>query len=86
MKAKYQARAFCLSCDRKVVIEDATQCGSRISGTCNFCDRKVSTLRIKECTDPKPYTKKVKTRAMLKKAEAKATKKQIARMREYDWV
>ena len=86
MKAKYQASAYCLHCKRKVTIEDATQCGSRISGTCPWCDKKVSVLRIKECESPKPFTKKVKTRAMLKKAEAKATKKQIARMREYDWV
>ena len=86
MKFKYQASAYCLHCKRKVTIEDATQCGSRISGVCPWCGKKVSVLRIKECSDPKPFDKKVKTRAMLKRSAARATKKDIARMRAYDWV
>ena len=84
MKEKYQARAYCLSklCRRKVIIGDAVQCGSRISGICPWCGNKVSTLRIKECSDPKPYTKKVKTRAMIKKSAKRAEEKR----RRDDWV
>ena len=68
---KHFPRAFCLHCKQKVTIEGATKCGSRISGKCPECGNKVSTLHIKECADPKPFEKRINTRAMIKK-KAKA--------------
>ena len=83
---KHFPRAFCLHCKSKVTIEGATKCGSRISGKCPECGNKVSTLHIKTCSDPKPFDKRINTRAMIKKKAKGAAKRDVARMREYDWV
>ena len=85
MPAHYP-KAYCLKCKSKVTVEGATQCGSRISGKCPECGNKVSVLRIKECSDPKPFDKRIVTRAVMKKKAKAATKRDVARMREYDWV
>ena len=71
--SKEYPKAYCLECKRKVTIQEAVECGSRISGTCPWCDKKVSVLRIKSCRDPKEFDRKIHTVAS-KKSKAKRSK------------
>ena len=82
MKSKYEARAFCLHCEQKVIVKNPVACGSRVEGRCPACNNKVSTLRIKSCSDPKAFTSKFKTRAMHNKDAIRMRQVAASRIRE----